>query len=157
MKGVSQTTPEGHEFAIRVMNYLKDRTTKWRNESGLGFSLYGTPAESLCYRFARIAGRTTQGKAHFGKALSNLLSVKVMMTLIETCKASNETSLNGITIENSDIKPYELRVNNGEIIPKIASIVVGEDGGYIFYINSQEKVAFCMQKMDIRELPTTHS
>ena len=54
MKGVSQTTPEGHEFAIRVMNYLKDRTTKWRNESGLGFSLYGTPAESLCYRFARI-------------------------------------------------------------------------------------------------------
>ena len=35
----------------------------------------------------RIAGRTTQGKAYFGKALSNLLSVKVMMTLIETCKA----------------------------------------------------------------------
>ena len=26
----------------------------------------------------RIAGRTTQGKAYFGKALSNLLSVKVM-------------------------------------------------------------------------------
>ena len=54
MKGVSHTTPEGHEFAIRIMNYLKDRTTKWRNESGLGFALYGTPAESLCYRFARI-------------------------------------------------------------------------------------------------------
>ena len=35
----------------------------------------------------RIADRTTQGKAYFGKALSNLLSVKVMMTLIETCKA----------------------------------------------------------------------
>ena len=33
------------------------------------------------------------------------------------------------------------RANNGEIIPKIASIVVGEDGGSIFYINSQEKVA----------------
>ena len=27
------------------------------------------------------------------------------------------------------------------MIPKIASIVVGEDGGSIFYINSQEKVA----------------
>ena len=35
----------------------------------------------------RIAGRTTQGKAYFGKALSNLLSVKVIMSLIETCKA----------------------------------------------------------------------
>ena len=23
-------------------------------ETGLGFALYGTPAESLCYRFARI-------------------------------------------------------------------------------------------------------
>ena len=35
----------------------------------------------------RIAGRTTQGKAYFGKALSNLLSVKVILSLIETCKA----------------------------------------------------------------------
>ena len=35
----------------------------------------------------RIVGRTTQGKAYFGKALSNLLSVNVMMSLIETCKA----------------------------------------------------------------------
>lgn len=35
----------------------------------------------------RIAGRTTQGKAYFGKALSNLLSVKVIMSLIGTCKA----------------------------------------------------------------------
>ena len=35
----------------------------------------------------RIAGRTTQGKAYFGKALSNLLSVKAIMSLIETCKA----------------------------------------------------------------------
>ena len=34
---------------------------------------------------------------------------------IRAVKASNETSLNGITIENSDIKPYELRVNNGVV------------------------------------------
>jgi ribonucleoside-triphosphate reductase len=54
MKGVSHTTPEGHEFAIKIMHALKDATLKWRSETGLGFSLYGTPAESLCYRFARI-------------------------------------------------------------------------------------------------------
>ena len=35
----------------------------------------------------RIADRTTQGKAYFGKALSYLLSVKVKMSIIETCKA----------------------------------------------------------------------
>ena len=36
------------------MHYLRDRVDKWKEETGLGFSLYGTPAESLCYRFARI-------------------------------------------------------------------------------------------------------
>ena len=50
----SHTTKEGHDFAIKVMKFLKDKTLKWRKESGLGFSLYGTPAESLCYRFAKI-------------------------------------------------------------------------------------------------------
>ena len=54
MKGVSHTEPEGHDFAIKVMQYLKDKTLKWRKETNIGFSLYGTPAESLCYRFARI-------------------------------------------------------------------------------------------------------
>ena len=54
MKGVSHTTPEGHDFAIKVMKHLRDATAKWKQETGLGFALYGTPAESLCYRFARI-------------------------------------------------------------------------------------------------------
>lgn len=54
MKGVSHTDPVGEEFAVRVMKYLKETTVKWREESGLGFSLYGSPAESLCYRFAEI-------------------------------------------------------------------------------------------------------
>lgn len=54
VKGVSHTTPEGQEFAIKVMNSLRDHCEKWKKETGLGFGLYGTPAESLCYRFARI-------------------------------------------------------------------------------------------------------
>ena len=54
MKGVSHTTPEGHDFAIKVMKRLRDATAEWKKETGLGFALYGTPAESLCYRFARI-------------------------------------------------------------------------------------------------------
>ena len=54
MRGVSHTTPEGHEFAMRVMKHLKETTEKWRSETNIGFSLYGTPAESLCYKFARI-------------------------------------------------------------------------------------------------------
>lgn len=54
MKGVSHTTPEGQEFALRVMKYMRAATDRWKEETGLGFGLYGSPAESLCYRFARI-------------------------------------------------------------------------------------------------------
>lgn len=54
MKGVSHTDPVGEDFAVRVMQYMKDRTDAWREKTGLGFSLYGSPAESLCYRFAEI-------------------------------------------------------------------------------------------------------
>ncbi len=54
VKGVSHTTPEGREFGLKVMQHLKDTVLRWKEETGLGFALYGTPAESLCYRFARI-------------------------------------------------------------------------------------------------------
>ena len=36
------------------MNHLRETANRWRKETGIHFSLYGTPAESLCYRFARI-------------------------------------------------------------------------------------------------------
>ena len=54
MKGVSHTTPEGHEFALKVMKHLRETTDRWKKETNIGFALYGTPAESLCYKFARI-------------------------------------------------------------------------------------------------------
>ena len=54
MKGVSHTTSEGHDFALKVMKYLRGATDKWKKETNIGFALYGTPAESLCYKFARL-------------------------------------------------------------------------------------------------------
>ncbi len=54
MTGKSHTETEGTEFALKVMNRLRQATDIWKQETGLGFGLYGTPAESLCYRFARI-------------------------------------------------------------------------------------------------------
>lgn len=54
MKHCSHTTDIGYEFAVRVMNHLRAATDRWKAETGIGFGLYGTPAESLCYRFARI-------------------------------------------------------------------------------------------------------
>jgi anaerobic ribonucleoside-triphosphate reductase len=60
MKGCSHTEPEGTAFALRVMEYMKNKCMVWKEQTGIGFALYGTPAESLCYRFARI------DKARFG-------------------------------------------------------------------------------------------
>ena len=54
MKGVSHTQPEGLEFAMQVMRRLRKACDDWKKETNIGFALYGTPAESLCYRFARI-------------------------------------------------------------------------------------------------------
>ncbi len=54
MTGESHTTEKGSKFALKVMNRLRRATDTWKEETGLGFGLYGTPAESLCYRFAEI-------------------------------------------------------------------------------------------------------
>lgn len=54
MTGESQTSGKGKEFAFKVMNHLRDKVNEWKEKTGIGFALYGTPAETLCYRFARI-------------------------------------------------------------------------------------------------------
>ena len=54
MRGCSHTEPGGREFAMQVMNRLRAACDGWKKETNIGFALYGTPAESLCYRFARI-------------------------------------------------------------------------------------------------------
>lgn len=54
MTGVSHTEEGGKEFAMKLMNRLRKATDTWKETTGIGFGLYGTPAESLCYRFANI-------------------------------------------------------------------------------------------------------
>lgn len=53
MLGVSHTTPEGKAFAMKIMHRLADACEAWKKETNLGFGLYGTPAESLCYKFCK--------------------------------------------------------------------------------------------------------
>ena len=61
MLGVTHTSEEGEKFALEVMQHMRDKCDEWKKETGLGFGLYGTPAESLIYRFCRI------DKARFGE------------------------------------------------------------------------------------------
>jgi ribonucleoside-triphosphate reductase len=59
--GKTHTSPEGHEFARKLIHRLKDAVVQWKQETGLGFALYGTPAESLTNRFCSI------DRARFGE------------------------------------------------------------------------------------------
>ena len=47
-------------IAEEVVNYLSAVTAAWKEETGLGYSLYSTPSESLCDRFHNL------DKAEFG-------------------------------------------------------------------------------------------
>ncbi len=46
-----------------------------------------------------------------------------------------------VSIKSDIIKFVEERLERGLTTPKIASILVGNDGGSLFYLNSQEKIA----------------
>lgn len=54
MVGESHTTAKGKDFALKVLRYMSRKCEQWKEVTNIGFSLYGTPAESLCYRFAKI-------------------------------------------------------------------------------------------------------
>ncbi len=53
MTGKSHTDPEATPFALQVMQHMNDATNKWKEETNIGFSIYGTPLESTTYKFAK--------------------------------------------------------------------------------------------------------
>lgn len=53
MTGKSHTDPEAEPFALQIMQYLNDACSKWKQETPIDFSLYGTPMESTTYKFAK--------------------------------------------------------------------------------------------------------
>ena len=54
MTGESHTEPEkGTPFALEVMQHMNDMCAKWKADSNIDFSLYGTPLESTTYRIAK--------------------------------------------------------------------------------------------------------
>lgn len=53
MTGKSHTDPEATPFALKVMQHMNDATNKWKAETNIGFSIYGTPLESTTYKFAK--------------------------------------------------------------------------------------------------------
>ena len=53
MKDASHTSPEGKEFALKVMEKLNEACNKWKQEENIDYSVYGTPLESTTYKFSK--------------------------------------------------------------------------------------------------------
>ena len=49
-----QSNAEAKNFTLDILREMKEKTTKWSEESGFWFSLYATPSESLTDRFCRL-------------------------------------------------------------------------------------------------------
>lgn len=44
---------EGHDFGIKVMQFMNDKCDQWNKEHHIGFSIYGSPIENTTYKFAK--------------------------------------------------------------------------------------------------------
>ena len=53
MTGRSHTDPEATPFALDVMKHMNEACDKWKAETNIGFSIYGSPIESTTYKFAK--------------------------------------------------------------------------------------------------------
>ena len=53
MTGKSHTDPEATPFALQVMKHMNEVCEKWKEETSIGFSIYGSPIESTTYKFAK--------------------------------------------------------------------------------------------------------
>ncbi|MFR2137871.1 MAG: anaerobic ribonucleoside-triphosphate reductase [Pseudoruminococcus massiliensis] len=53
MTGKSHTDPSATPFAIKIMEHMNEACERWKQETNIGFGIYGTPLESTTYRFAK--------------------------------------------------------------------------------------------------------
>jgi ribonucleoside-triphosphate reductase len=54
LMGKTIAEPEGKDFALEVMDYMRDKILIYQKELGEMFNLEATPAEGTAYRFARL-------------------------------------------------------------------------------------------------------
>ena len=57
MTGMSHTNRKATGFAHDIMKHMNDMCAKWKEETNIAFSPYGTPIESTTYKFAKCLQR----------------------------------------------------------------------------------------------------
>ena len=79
LTGKSHTDPEVKPLALAIMQHMNDACARWKEETDIGFSIYGTPIESTTYKFAKcLQKRFGKVKGVSDKAyITNSYHVKV--------------------------------------------------------------------------------
>lgn len=57
MTGKSHTDSSATPFALEVIQHMNDACSKWKEETNIAFSIYGSPIESTTYKFAKCLQR----------------------------------------------------------------------------------------------------
>ena len=57
MTGKSHTDPSATPFALDIMKHMNAACDRWKAETNIAFSLYGSPIESTTYKFAKCLQR----------------------------------------------------------------------------------------------------
>lgn len=70
LTGKSNTSKEGAELATKILEFLNKKCEEWKAVEDVGYSIYGTPAESLCYKFA------TKTRKNYPKEMEELFPGK---------------------------------------------------------------------------------
>lgn len=50
--GESNTTEEGRKLSKAILTFMNQKCDEWKKEDNIGYAIYGTPEESLTYKFA---------------------------------------------------------------------------------------------------------
>ena len=53
LTGETHTTEAGSKLGLEIMQHLNDACDRWKAQTNVGFSVYGTPLESTTYKFAK--------------------------------------------------------------------------------------------------------
>ncbi|MDO5119997.1 MAG: anaerobic ribonucleoside-triphosphate reductase, partial [Coriobacteriales bacterium] len=57
LTGYSHTDSQATEFALSIMQKMNDKCTEWKLAEDIDYSVYGTPIESVTYKFAKCLQR----------------------------------------------------------------------------------------------------
>lgn len=121
--GVSHTTQEGEKLALEIVKYMKSKILKWKEQTGLGFALYGTPSESLTEKFAKATVRrwgTVDGENVRG-FLTNSYHVFVEEPIDAFSKLKFESQFHPIS--SGGCISYIEAVNLTSNIPAVLSVI----------------------------------